>query len=886
MRPFSTLLLIAGLLFTNIPGTSAQTFQWARQTGSASFNDEIYPVAHTTDPNDAVIACGVFSGTIDFDPGPGTQNLSSAFMAYDAYIQKLDANGQFVWARALQGNGTTIIQDIRSDQSGNLFICGSFDAPTDFDPGIGVNTVSPTGNEDAFILKLNAAGSFQWVKTFGSTASSSTVASAMAIDFNNGSDLLLTGYFSDSVDFDPGPGVNMVYASGFSDGYVLRLSSAGNFIWIKTLQTVDYMDPSQIILDGGSSIAVGGTFQGQVDMDPGPAVNNLNSGNAENVFLLKLNSGGTYQWAVQVGNDQFEKLGGLGTDNTGNFLLHMSFSDSLDADPGAGQHMVYPQGYDDNMILKINSAGSFVWAAAMGGAGFEQVGGLAVGGDNSVWVCGTFEQSGDFDAGTSVHTLSSNGDYDVYVARYDAFGNFLMAKSLGGTGTDEARQLCLDNQSNLVVSGNFFSTVDFDPGPNAANLTAQSPVHDAFLTKWGTCPPAITSLSAYDCNSYTLNGQTYTASGFYTQILQGASCDSIVQLTLTIGNTNTYLNPVVCGGGSYTLNGQTYTTAGNYVQNYLNAAGCDSNFYINLSFGTPNSSTQNQTACDFYFFGNQMLFTSGVYTQIFTNASGCDSTVTLNLTINNSTYTYSQISNCGPYTLNGQTYTQTGFYSQFYVSAAGCDSVLDLDLIINDTSSSTLTINACKEYLFNGQTLTTSGNYTAVYPNAMGCDSTVHLTLTVIAPNTNVNQSGAVLTSAASAPATYQWIDCGTNLPLLGATGQSYTATANGSYAVIVTLNGCSDTSNCRPVTGIGLDELSTEGLSLYPNPVRDVLYLDLPEGAGRGLIIRNLQGQTVYEGLHKGKTMIPVAAWATGWYTIEAIADGKTMRGRFVVER
>jgi len=881
-------ILILMLLVSESMQIAAQSYVWARQTGSANASDEIYPFTHTVDGSNSVISCGAFSGTMDFNPGPGVANLSTNSMVYDAYIQKLDAAGNFLWAASLQGNGIILIHSVKTDANGAIFLCGTFDTPTDFNPGAAVNVVSPQGSEDGFLLKLNASGVFQWVKTFGSPLASSTTPLAMAIDANNGNEIVLTGYFSDSTDFDPGPAVNTFNSLGFADGFILRLNSAGNFMWAKTLQTVDYMNPSELNLDGGSSILIGGTFQGNVDMDPGPSVDYLNSGNSEDVFVLKLNSAGNFQWSNQLGNNNYESLNGLVTDNTGHVYVALSFSDSLDADPGAGVSMVYSQGYNDVLLAKFTPGGAFQWAKGIGGSGFDDPKGLCIDGGNTLFLTGTFEASCDLDPGASVQNLNSNGDYDLFVARYDAWGNYLFARQVGGSGADASLHLEVDNLGNLICSGQFWGTVDFDPNAATVNLTAQSMISDAVVFKWGTCNQSITPLTAYHCNTYTLNGQTYTATGLYTQIFPGAGgCDSIVQLDLTIGSTNTTINHIQCGGGSYSLNGQTYTAPGNYTQFYTNAAGCDSNFYINLSFGTPNSSSQSATACDFYFFGNQMLNTSGIYTETFTNASGCDSVVTLNLTINNSVYSYSQISNCGPLTIGGQTYTTTGFYSQFYTSAQGCDSVIDLDLIINDPSSSTQTQTACKDYTFNGQTITASGTYTAVFPNSVGCDSTVTLNLTVISPNINVTQNGPILSSGAGTPASYQWIDCATNTAISGATGQTYTATTNGSYAVLVTLNGCSDTSICYPVTGIGFNEINEFSFLIYPNPVNDLIRIDLPDKEVTEVRIQTMQGQVLYQtNSSSASTLhIPCGHWAKGVYIAQINLNGKKYTQKLIKE-
>jgi surface protein len=170
------------------------------------------------------------------------------------------------------------------------------------------------------------------------------------------------------------------------------------------------------------------------------------------------------------------------------------------------------------------------------------------------------------------------------------------------------------------------------------------------------------------------------------------------------------------------------------------------------------------------------------------------------------------------------------------------DSLINVKgwIIIGDTlsnsnccvvSNTTLSQTACNFYFFNNQNLTSSGVYYDTLLNASGCDSIIVLNLTINQANASIIQAGANL-SATTSGATYQWISCNPYQIISGATNQNYTATADGDYAVIVTENGCSDTSACVTVMGIGLDNNETdEGISIYPNPTKDKLYVNI-EGA------------------------------------------------------
>ncbi len=143
---------------------------------------------------------------------------------------------------------------------------------------------------------------------------------------------------------------------------------------------------------------------------------------------------------------------------------------------------------------------------------------------------------------------------------------------------------------------------------------------------------------------------------------------------------------------------------------------------------------------------------------------------------------------------------------------------------------STITEFSCGNYNApNGSTYSSTGQYTATIPNAAGCDSIITINLTVPVFNTNVTLNGASLT-AELAGASYQWIECGGFQNIPGETGQSFTATSNGSYAVLITYDGCTNLSNCVSIQSIGLIENDNfQNMEVYPNPTNSVLYISLP---------------------------------------------------------
>jgi hypothetical protein len=228
---------------------------------------------------------------------------------------------------------------------------------------------------------------------------------------------------------------------------------------------------------------------------------------------------------------------------------------------------------------------------------------------------------------------------------------------------------------------------------------------------------------------------------------------------------------------------------------------------------------------------------------------GCDSIVTLNLTVNQPSTSTLVDTSCGVYTFNGKTYAQSGSYKDTLLNSKGCDSIVSLTLTIKQPSASTTNHFSCSAYTWHGKTYTVSGTYKDTLVNAVGCDSVATLVLTIPVLNTGVTISNATtLTGSMQQGASYQWIDClNNNMPVQGATSSSFSPTTNGSYALIVTMSGCSDTSNCVQIAKLGVEEATVETLRLTPNPGMGVytLWNAVP---GTRLHVYNVNGLLVYD--------------------------------------
>ncbi|GAB5416078.1 MAG: hypothetical protein Crog4KO_13370 [Crocinitomicaceae bacterium] len=240
--------------------------------------------------------------------------------------------------------------------------------------------------------------------------------------------------------------------------------------------------------------------------------------------------------------------------------------------------------------------------------------------------------------------------------------------------------------------------------------------------------------------------------------------------------------------------------------------------------------------------------------------------------------------------IDGNTYTSDNSSATHTLATqqGGCDSVVTLNLTIYSGTSGTDVVTGCGSYTWiDGNTYTTDNNSaTFMLTNSFGCDSLVTLDLTFENVNTAVTQSGIVL-SANEPVATYQWLNCPAMTSINGATDQSYTATANGEYAVIVTTNNCSDTSNCFLVDEVGIDELTGQNeWHAFPNPTKGKLTIELKEpSANYQLEIQDLNGNTLVRrnGIY-GKSEIDISNVASGVYFLRVYGMDRMFSKKIIV--
>jgi|SRR6185436_10931826 len=160
--------------------------------------------------------------------------MKKFYLIVSLVLSDLILNAQtntFEWAKSIGGYyGLATGIDVTVDNSNNVYTTGTFEGKVDFDPGAGVFNLTTSGyaNRDIFITKSDNSGNFTWTKQITGTYSFKDV-NSIALDASG--NIYVSGYFSDTVDFDPGPGVYNLVSASFYNSFILKLNSSGNFVW-------------------------------------------------------------------------------------------------------------------------------------------------------------------------------------------------------------------------------------------------------------------------------------------------------------------------------------------------------------------------------------------------------------------------------------------------------------------------------------------------------------------------------------------------------------------------------------------------------------------------------------------------------------------------------
>ena len=850
---------------------NAQSLTWAKTMGAKN-SDAAYSIA--TDAAGNTYVTGYFQDTVDFNPGTGVFNLISQG-GYDVFIQKLDVNGNFVWAQSFGSTAHDFGKNIKVGLNGDIVVYGTFNGIVDFDSSPATATLSSTSSDDPFVVRLSNLGTFEWVRHFG--VYNAYGPSPLCIDI-----------------------LGNVYA-GYG-GSICKFDSLGSIIWSKTISG-SFTDHVESDLNG--NVIVSGAYQSLCDLDPGPGTQTVLPYGYFDYYIVKLDCNGNYIWGNSYGSPERDGITDLAVNSNGEIFFGSYINAgcaTIDLDAGAG---VYNYSGCGGYFVKLGTSGNFLWATNLDipyrinlinntiqwianySAGNEylkiysssgvlqqsiylnsqQVMAISSHTTGVMYLSGQFTGTANLAPGSGTFTVNTNSNVDAFVSKISYCDMSV---------PDNTVQLCMGNPQTLTASGLFSYT--WQPGNYNSSSFTVNPTSSTIYTVSGTSGTcAITktvmvvvnanispSVSATAINPQICQGNTtsilgtggnsyiFTPSIFNGQIITPTS--SVVYTVVATNTTNAcknsatisiVVNPLptitvisstnqVCSSGTVNLIANGATT-------YSWSNGSSGNSVIVTPTANTNYSVSgsNSVGC---VSASSAVTTVSVFTKPLISVNSGNICTGKSFTINASgasTYTYSSGSNVVSPTVT-TTYSVTGTSAQGCVSsntAVSSVGVFSLPVVAlsNGTMCSgqvfTLIPSGASTYTYSSGSATVSPGSTSSYSvsgtSAQGClsSNTAVATVTVynrptISSNSGSVCSGQSFTITATGANTYTY-SSGTNV---------ITPASTSTYNVVGTsTNGCVSTNTAvTTVTVYTTPVISVSGGTLCSG----IMYTLLPTGA------------------------------------------------------
>ena len=936
MKHYTLCLLLAILFF--VPTSFSQQFEWGIGLGSFQSGSNNAGMAVTTDSSGNVYSTGYFSGTVDFDPGPGISNLIGPVNLNSIFILKQDSSGGFIWAKKLETTSACQGTQITTDPIGNVLISGFFWDSCDFDPGPGIyrlhaeNPDPMVSRSDCFLLKLDAQGNFIWANVIHGPG----FEGMHFVKTDRSGNVFLWGDYEDSVDVDPGPGVvRFKSEASRRQGIVAKYNSLGDFVWAKEIDCDDRSLIFDLALDNQNNVFLAGYFNGTVDMDPGPAIDTVSNSqfSSANGFVIKLNQAGDYQWHRRF-SGRNAGCSTIDLDPFGDLIITGGYSEAINFTPDEGDLNMTTGISNSAFVAKLAPDGPVQWARSIGKAGGKVKDiDAQVDVKGRIFIAGRFESTIDAFFGPGEFLLTPKGDDDIYIIQLDNQGSLINAQSIGGKDVDLIEGFHLGSHGDIFLAGAYRDTMDVDPGSGSYNLNPFSGSrYNIFLLKLDGGPCwnmafAIDSILVPGCSN----------SGFI-RIKPTSPKAGLRYVWRHNGATDPFIQ--ISAAGTYTVDISDLRGCTRTIHFYMNGPenmpdydwhvsqvfspirpgfnhfswlevknrGCqlaDNEFYLvedDLLKAGAFSIPPDRRVGDTLFWNlenynwDQKCFKTTLTRDVSLKANIGDQVCEPNLvkikpnesdTTNNRHPLKGFVVNS--YDPNDVRVSPAGFcekgltppntqltYTIRFQNTGTADAVniVVLDSVGEDLDMSSFRLRSVSHEPVN---IDIEGEQQILFsfPNIHLTDSTTNEAeshgyivfsidqkpglpdgveiknkaeiyfdfnepvITNTALNTifsgtltdEVEVRGGTLMALQNG-ASYQWVDCNNNRQAIpGATNQTFNPVANGRYAVEITLQGCSYSSECVALSSVGIEEnLYTKNIRHYPNPSRGEIHIDLPK--------------------------------------------------------
>ncbi|SDS04542.1 Por secretion system C-terminal sorting domain-containing protein [Polaribacter sp. KT25b] len=322
---------------------------------------------------------------------------------------------------------------------------------------------------------------FNWVIN---NASSTSISKSKSITEDTNKDIISFGSFKSDVDIDPSSNELKFISKGESDIYLQKLDSNGNLIWGKSFGGLGSDIPYSVKTDSNNNIYIVGYFSSTVDFDSSNEIYNLTSNGDKDIFVVKVDSEGNFIWAKSFGGLGFDAASALKIDSNDNLYISGWFEEIVVFDNndlnGTATSLASSR---NGFLLKLNKNGGYIYSKTFGSLNFSTISAIDLH-ENNIYLVSTFNKDLDADPSNNTVTLDAGDSLNGAIIKLDIDGNFIWAESIGGNeGYDQAVNVKVDSDENIIITGTIDSSTDFDFSSNQFNLGSSAGYPDAFMLK-------------------------------------------------------------------------------------------------------------------------------------------------------------------------------------------------------------------------------------------------------------------------------------------------------------------------------------------------------------------------------------------------------------------
>lgn len=388
-----------------------------------------------TDADGNVYAAGFFSGTAQFED---TEVTADMLAGYNLYLAKYTNTGHLLWVQKAGFAANINNFHIVLDASGNIYAAGDFNGSFLF----GANTFSSAGYEDIFVAKYNNNGVLQWAQQAG--GSSSDLAKGIGIDGNG--NVYVSGIVNGTAIF----GGFSYIGNSDNDIFIAKYRNDGSFNWVRRAASDNVDMVNSMVVDANGLVTITGHFENTI----GFGNTTLTSAGSKDVFLAQYNDAGNFVWAKRMGGTNMDVGVDIALDGNNNCIVSglfygIAIFEGLSKESAGGS---------DVFIVKINSAGNLIWAISDGGTTNEKYTSIALDANDNIYMSGGYYTSTQLGG----ITLYGRGNTEIFVAKYNAKGDFQWVREMGGNGQEGVSSLVVDAKGNAYITGNFTNEFSAD----------------------------------------------------------------------------------------------------------------------------------------------------------------------------------------------------------------------------------------------------------------------------------------------------------------------------------------------------------------------------------------------------------------------------------------